>query len=757
MIQAFVAKEEAALKSIAKAARGLCLDTVLRSKSGHIGLPLGAADVLTLLYFGVMNHDPKRPDWPSRDRFVLSAGHGSALLYVMLHLAGYAVSKEDLKAFRQLGSKTPGHPEWAVTPGVECTTGPLGQGIAMAVGMALAEAHLSERFATPDTAQGTEPRAGNTTRRSAFNNRTFALVGDGCLMEGVAQEAISLAGHLKLNRLIALYDDNKITIDGRTDITFSEDVTARFKASGWQVLEADGHDFGDLARVMDEALAHADGARGTAACPTLIVCRTIAGKGLERWEGNPKVHGNPHTADDVLAAKQAWGFKDPSETFNTTPELHEHCARLMVGRSRRAKEWFEGLSDLLASLPGDRAQELCRRFPSLKSNLPFSGTDTEQGAFRFRDDELALARGEAATRVFSGRALQAAFSSRPELIGGSADLAGSNNTTLEGSSFVKPGHYGGHNIHFGVREHAMAALSNGLALYGGFRPFCATFAVFSDYMRPAIRLAALMRLPTIFILTHDSYAVGEDGPTHQPIEHAAALRAIPGLRVLRPADGLETFAAWESLLGEPSGPVALLLTRQNVADCDGILAEQGLTTRPFHEVVRAMSLGALPLRPALASWGDTAVIKGSHAAAHVASQKTVRICLLASGSEVADALRTATLLEEASQHSAAPNGERVAIEARVVSVPDPKALAANPEFLNVVAPEDHALVAIEAGVSLSFSPIVGRRGLVIGLDRFGESAPASVLKTHFDLSPHSLCARILAWQGLHDTRPKAAT
>jgi transketolase len=675
MFRSFVEKELTSLQTIAKTVRGLCMDTVLQSNSGHIGLPLGGAEIMTLLYFGVLKHDPQDPKWIDRDRFILSAGHGSALLYTSLHLSGYDLGMDELKRFRQLGSKTPGHPEYGHTSGVECTTGPLGQGIAMAVGMALAEAHL--RNSGPE------------------GHFTYALVGDGCLMEGVSYEAMSLAGHLGLNRLIALYDDNSITIDGKTDIAFSENVTERCKASGWNVLHADGHDFLSLARALDEAhrLAAPD-TKLESQRPTIIICKTIAGKGLSRWQGQPKVHGNPHTADDVAEAKRSIGL-DPNQSFFVPNEVTATCQRLVKERAR--------------------------------ANTTKKTSQPEAPRFQFSPSQLAAAKGAGATRAFSGAALKALFETHHNLMGGSADLAGSNNTTLAQSGFISRGNFSGNNIHFGVREHAMAAISNGLALHGGIRPYCATFAVFSDYMRPAIRLAAIMKLGTVFILTHDSYAVGEDGPTHQPIEHAAALRAIPGLRVLRPADGLETFAAWQAAITNTDQPTALLLTRQKVDDIDDILKNQGLPPRSFSDIARAAQDGGM-------------IIRESKVAS--SSQKLIKVTLLASGSEVADTLKAAALLESNARGLLDANGNPVTLAVRVSSVMGIKELLRNQQLLNVIAPPTDSLFAVEAGSPDSFAAAVGRSGHVFGIDRFGESAPAEVLKAYFKLTPEDIAARV---------------
>lgn len=714
MFSQFVEAEEAPLKAIAAAVRGLCLDAVLQSQSGHIGLPLGAAEIGTLLYFGVMDHNPDDPGWIDRDRFVLSAGHGSALQYALLNLCGYGVTRDDLIHFRQLGSPAAGHPEYGLAPGVECTTGPLGQGFAMAVGMALGEAHLSSRFKVP------------VTHEAPIDHRTFVLAGDGCLMEGVSYEAASLAGHLGLNRLIVLYDDNRITIDGHTDISFSENVPDRFRAMGWNVFHAEGNNFKSLGSALDQAYEQTKKPHGQAG-PSLIVCRTVPGKVLARWENNPKVHGNPHTAEDVRAAKETLGLP-PDQHFFVLPATQEHAQRLMQQRRARHGRWTHSLSTLTSRLGDEAAAEWKSRFgPAIEHS--------------FNPEQLENSKTAAATRQSSGMALQFAAEDVCTLIGGSADLAGSNASTLKNSEFIAREDYSGRNIHFGVREHAMGAITNGLALHGGLRPYCATFAVFSDYMRPAIRLAALMGIPSLFIFTHDSYAVGEDGPTHQPIEHAASLRAVPQLQVLRPADGPETFAAWQCALNTHAGPTALLLTRQKTENLDALLETHGLPARSWENILRGFKAGAYLLK--------------DHSRSDARHLPTQKITLVTSGSETADALRAAFTLESLVLESLSPDSpEASRLSVRVVSAPAVATLLNTPEVLHHLLPLDQKIIAIEAGCSQGMAGVVGRDGYVLGLNRFGESAPYAILKEHFGYTPDALVERILSALGVRQ-KPEA--
>lgn len=704
MLAQFVKEHRTDLENVARAVRCLGMDAVLKAKSGHVGLPLGGAEMGTLLYFAAMNHAPAQPHWADRDRFVLSAGHGSMLQYALLHLAGYDLPLDDIVHFRQLGSKTPGHPEFGHTAGVECTTGPLGQGIANAVGMALAERMLAARL--------------NSPARAMVDHRTYVILGDGCMMEGVSGEACSLAGHLKLNRLIALYDANNITIDGTVDISFTENVKARYLAYGWNVLEADGNSFESLATALDVAHAHAAQGNGRTG-PTLIVCKGVAGKGSPKWEGKPKIHGNPMSAEDVVEAKKHLGVENVSP-FHVPEEWRASARRLVGFRVQKAARWHEDFEKALAT-DSEFAQRWQAHFD------PASAVDA------LPDAAWALAQGKAATRQSGGKALVAFAQADSRLVGGSADLAGSNATTLPGSTFIHAEDFSGRNIHFGVREHGMGAIINGMALHGGLRPYCATFTVFSDYMRPPIRLAALMNIPSLFILTHDSFAVGEDGPTHQPVEHAASLRAIPNLQVFRPADTLETFAAWEAAMATRTHPTALLLTRQDVPDLDAELAGLGQPPRARADVQNAMQQGAYLLKD----------FDGARAA-----QKLV---LIASGSEVSAALGAARLIE--SQTFETLSGEKLNVTVRVVSAPAPQCLAANPVTLNRLVPKDVPAVAIEAGSGLGWGDIVGRDGAVFAMPGFGASAPAETLTAHFGFTPAALAARAAIYLRV---RPKEA-
>ncbi|WP_186644623.1 transketolase [Fluviispira vulneris] len=693
MFTQFVSEHKNDLENTALAVRLLGMDAVLKAKSGHVGLPLGGAELGTFLYFAVMNHSAKQPQWIDRDRFVLSAGHGSMLQYALLHLAQYDLSKEDLMNFRQLGSKTPGHPEYGHTAGVECTTGPLGQGISNAVGMALAERMLAARF--------------NDSNHSVIDHKTYVIAGDGCLMEGVSAEACSLAGHLKLNRLIVLYDANNITIDGTIDIAFSENVGKRYEAYGWNILEADGNDFVSLAKAMDKAHHFASMPNGESG-PTLIICKGIPGKGSPKWEGKPKIHGNPMSAEDVIDAKKHLGVTH-TEPFYVPNACLESAYKLANIRGQKAKKWselFDGVKIHWEKTQPEKAK--------LWQNLFESETYNEM-----RKESFAQAKGKMATRTASGKALIELAQENPGLVGGSADLAGSNLTTLPNSTFINAKDFSGRNIHFGVREHGMAAICNGITLHGGLRAYCATFAVFSDYMRPAIRLAALMKIPTLFILTHDSYAVGEDGPTHQPIEHAAALRAIPELNVYRPADILETYAAWESAVLCENKPSALLLTRQDLEDLDTLLPAQ----RSKEVVKEGLSKGAYLLK-------EFSVEENSQ-----------KIVLIASGSEVSIALTASQLLESKAVENTA--GEKVKLSVRVVSSQCPQVLVENPLTLNKLVPKEIPIYAIEAGSPQSWGEIVGRNGAIFSLKTFGSSAPASVLAKHFGFTPEAFCSFVL--------------
>lgn len=687
----FVREHLTDLQNIALGVRLLSMDAVLKARSGHIGLPLGGAEMGTLLYFGVMNFLPQNPKWIDRDRFVLSAGHGSMLQYSLLHLAEFDVSLEDIKQFRQWGSNTPGHPEYGHTAGVECTTGPLGQGLANAVGFALAERMLAARF--PDSSSTENP----------IDHRTFVIAGDGCLMEGVSAEASSLAGHLKLNRLIVLYDDNNITIDGKTDISFSENVALRYQSYGWNVVFADGNDFISLAQALDQALSFSDQPVNTTG-PTLVVCRTVPGKALKMWEGQPKVHGNPMSEQDIVQAKKDLGLADTTPFF-VPSACYAAAKKLLPFRTLKGHRWQEEL------LPKTKANWQKSQPEMLELWHRHFESNTKSFVISQESWEKAAQIQKVSTRVSSGQGLQHLAAQDPTLVGGSADLAGSNQTTIPGSSFVSAQDFSGRNIHFGVREHAMGAIANGLTLHGGLRGYCATFAVFSDYMRPAIRLAALMKVPTLFILTHDSYAVGEDGPTHQPIEHVAALRTIPQLQVLRPADGLETLAAWE-VAHATTLPTALLLTRQDLPSLDSFVQ----TPRLISQIRTGLVQGAYVVQ----DWGVSSLRR--------------KMVLVASGSEVSLLLQAAQLL--------ALRG----VDVRVVSVPAVMALLKDSILCRTLLPEGVPVVACEAGVSLGWGRLLPESARVVSLESYGASAPYTVLAEHFGFTPQHIekvCCNVL--------------
>ncbi len=645
--------------------RTLAMDAVQKANSGHPGMPLGMADAAYVLWTRFLKHNPADPAWPDRDRFVLSAGHGSMLLYSLLHLTGYDLPLEQLQQFRQWGSLTPGHPEHGETPGVETTAGPLGQGFAVGVGMALAERMLAATFNRP----GLE----------IVNHYTYAIVSDGDLMEGISHEAASLAGHLGLGRLIYLYDDNHITIEGDTALAFSEDVRKRFTAYGWHVQAVDGHDRAAVARALGRARAETDR-------PSLILCRTHIGYGSPHKQDTAQAHGEPLGADEVRLTKEALGW--PPDAQFLIPDRALAHFRTARDRGSQAQSQWEALLARYAREYPDLAAEWKRR---MAGELP---AGWEEALPTFQAEEGAIA-----TRVAGGKIMAALARVLPELVGGSADLHPSTKTYLSAYPAVGKGEYGGRNLHFGIREHAMGGILNGLALHGGFRPYGSTFLVFSDYMRPSIRLAAMMCLPVIYIFTHDSIFVGEDGPTHQPVEHTASLRAIPGLTVLRPADARETVGAWHFIAGYRAGPVALLLSRQNLA----ILAE----TDP------------------------AAVGRGAYV---VADAPNPQLQLMASGSEVAVALEAGKLL--------AAEG----IAARVISMPSWERFDAQPQDYrdSVLLPGVTARVAVEAAVSLGWERYVGDGGEIVALNRFGASAPYKVLAEKFGFTAQAVAARARA-------------
>ncbi|MGC8856318.1 MAG: transketolase [Anaerolineae bacterium] len=642
--------------------RFLSADAVQQANSGHPGLPMGAAALAFTVWTRHLRHNPRNPRWPGRDRFILSGGHGSMLLYSLLHLTGYDLPLEELQNFRQWGSRTPGHPEYGLTPGVEMTTGPLGQGFATGVGMAIAEAHLAATFNRPD--------------HPIIDSYIYAIVTDGDLMEGVASEAASLAGHLQLGKLIYLYDDNHISIDGSTDLAFTEDRARRFEAYGWQVLRVDD---GNDVVAIDAAIEQAK----TDPRPSLILCRTIIGYGAPTRQGTSKAHGEPLGEAELNAAKQALGW--PLEPRFYIPDDVLAFYRQAVERGAALEAaWQERLESYRRAYP-DLAAELERR---LHGEFP-AGWQEALPAFP------ADAKGMA-TRAALGKVLNALATRLPELIGGSADLTPSNNTRFEGATDFQKENYPGRYLHFGVREHAMGAALNGMALFGGLIPYGGTFLVFSDYMRPAIRIAALSHIPSIFVFTHDSIGLGEDGPTHQPVEHLASLRAIPNLTVIRPADANETVQAWRVALENRKGPTALALTRQPV--------------------------------PTLEATAQAQVWRGAYVLRDFGAP--IQVILLASGSEVA-------LIYAAAERLAAEG-----IRARVVSFPswelfEQQDLAYRQ---SVLLPDVRARIAVEAGVGQGWERYVGLNGRILSLERFGASAPYQVLYQKFGFTVENIMA-----------------
>jgi transketolase len=633
--------------------RFLSVDAVQQANSGHPGLPMGAAAMAYTIWTRHLRHNPRNPAWPDRDRFVLSGGHGSALLYSLLHLTGYDLPLEELKRFRQWGSLTPGHPEVHLTPGVETTTGPLGQGFANGVGFAIAEAHLAAEYNQPG--------------HEVIHHTVFAIVTDGDLMEGVSSEAASLAGHLRLGKLIYLYDDNRISIDGSTDLAFTEDRGARFAAYGWQVLHvADGNDVEAIDAAVVQAKADPR--------PSLIVCRTHIGFGLPTRQDTAKAHGEPPGDEELNGAKDKLGW--PKEPRFYIPENVLAHFRQAIGQGAKLEaEWNDRLSDYQRAFP-EKAAELQRR---LKGELP-DGWETALPVFPADPKGIA-------TRAASGKVINALAPGMPELMGGSADLAPSNNTWLQNLPAFQKDTPAGRNFHFGVREHGMGAITNGIALHGGVIPYCASFLVFTDYARPAIRLSALSHIPVVWVFTHDSVGLGEDGPTHQPIEHLAALRAIPDLVVIRPADANETVEAWKVALLRRDGPTLLALSRQTLPVLD----------RSIFTPASELNCGAY----VLADIGDN----------------DPELILMASGSEVA-------LIVAA--------GERLAAEGvnvRLVSFPSWELFASeSPEYRESVLPPEVPLrIAVEAGVPQGWERWVGERGAIIALNRYGASAPGKTI------------------------------
>ncbi len=649
-------------KIIANTIRGLSVDGVAAANSGHPGMPLGMADVCAVLWSEHMNFNPKNPKWLNRDRFILSAGHGSMLIYSLLHLYGYDLSMDDLKAFRQWGSKTPGHPENFVTAGVETTTGPLGQGVANAVGFALAEASLAARYNREDS--------------EIIDHYTYVVAGDGCLQEGISHEACSFAGHNKLGKLIMLYDSNNITIDGPTHISFTEDTRKRFEAYGWQVLEIDGHDYDQINAAIAEA-------KKEKSKPSIIICKTIIGFGSPNRAGTSKAHGEPFPAEEIELMKEKLGLpKDKS--FFVPDEISDLRAKTQEKGENLENKWNE-LWENYKNKNQEAAKELDN---SIKGEISKEALDIPQFG-----SEKAIA-----TRSASGTVLNHIAKYIPQLMGGSADLTPSNNTLPAGEESFSPENPKGRYIRYGVREHGMAAIMNGMALHGGVLPYSGTFFVFSDYMRPAMRMSALMEQQVVYVLTHDSIGLGEDGPTHQPEAHLWAYRMIPNMTVIRPMDANETAEAWKSALKNKKGPTCLVLTRQNLPVYD----RAGLGWAKSEEAQ-----------------------KGGYV---LCEDKDFEAIIIATGSEVELAVEAKAKLNEQG------------VKVRIVSMPSTNIFdEQSQEYKESVLPKNILKrVAVEAGVTLGWYKYVGLEGRVIGLDRFGASAPYKTLYKEFGITTDAI-------------------
>ncbi|KPM25423.1 transketolase [Citromicrobium sp. RCC1885] len=649
---------------MANAIRALSMDAVQKAQSGHPGMPMGMADVATVLWSNYLKYDSAAPHWADRDRFVLSAGHGSMLIYSLLHLSGYAhPTMEEIENFRQLGSPTAGHPENFLLPGVECTTGPLGQGLAMAVGMAMAERHLNAEF-------GDE----------LVDHRTWVIAGDGCLMEGINHEAIGLAGHLNLSRLVVFWDDNQITIDGSTDLSTSENVRARFEATGWFVNSCDGHDYADIARAIDEAME--------AGRPALIACRTMIGRGAPNKQGTAATHGAPLGAEEVAAAREELNWQ--AAPFEIPDQVRQEWRSAGSRGHEIRSEWGTRLDN------SERKGEFQRR---MAGDLP-EGFDLSEFI-----TGLIREPAKVATRKASENALAVINSKLPETIGGSADLTGSNNTKTAGQEIFSADDRSGRYVYYGIREFGMSAAMNGMALHGGVIPYGGTFLVFSDYCRPAIRLSALQEARVIYVMTHDSIGLGEDGPTHQPVEHLQSLRVIPNLLVMRPGDAVETAECWEIALQQKKRPTVLALSRQGLAQFRTEAAEENHSAR-----------GAYRIKDAEADR---------------------RVILIATGSEVGLALECAKDLEARG------------IGADVVSMPcselfDEQSPAYRDNILPNVGPEEILRVSIEAGTTFGWERYTMANGLRIGIDSFGTSAPAEDAFEKFGFTSEAIIRKVVA-------------
>ena len=646
-------------KEMANAIRALSMDAVQKANSGHPGAPMGMADMATVLFSNHLKFDPTDPRWPDRDRFVLSNGHASMLLYSLLYLTGYAdMTIDEIRNFRQLGSRTPGHPEYGHAAGVEMTTGPLGQGIATAVGMALAERLANARYGD-----------------SVVDHRTYVFAGDGCLMEGVSHEAISLAGHLKLSKLIVLFDDNSISIDGATDLTVSDNQLARFEASGWAVDRIDGHD----PEAIDAALTKAKANDR----PTMIACRTIIGFGAPNKQGSASTHGSPLGADEIAAARETLGWTAPPFEI---PQNILDAWRMTGHRGAAERAAWEGR---FGKLGAETRAEFER---TQAGTLPAAAA----AAINAHKQKLSADKPSWATRKSSQEALEVLTPAVPEMIGGSADLTGSNNTKTKATDPVATGDFAGRYVYYGVREHGMAAAMNGLALHGGFIPYAGTFLTFTDYCRPSIRLAALMEQRVVYVMTHDSIGLGEDGPTHQPVEHVAALRAMPNVNVFRPADAVETAECWQLAVENDHGPSVLALTRQNLP-----------TLRKTHTDENLCAKGAYEISPA---------------------NGKAKVNLLATGSEVSLAVEAQKLLQDQG------------IPTRVVSIPSMELLAKQDAATIERVLGDGVRIGVEAMVRFGWDRWLGTKGDFIGMNSFGASAPIKDLYKHFGITAEAIVA-----------------
>jgi len=647
--------------------RTLSMDAVQKANSGHPGAPMGLAPAAYVLWTRVMKHNPENPGWLDRDRFILSAGHASMLLYSVLYLSGYALSLDDIKNFRQWNSKTPGHPEFGHTPGVETTTGPLGQGFANAVGMAMAERHLAARF--------------NRSGHEIVDHYTYMICGDGDMMEGISSEAASLAGHLGLGKLICIYDDNKISIEGSTKITFTEDVALRFKAYQWHILNVDdGNDIGAIYNALQAAKAQTER-------PSLIVMRTHIAYGSPNKQDTADAHGAPLGEEEVRLTKKALGIPE-NDVFHVPDAVLKHFRQCLETGRKAEAEWQETFQTYSKTYP-----EMTEKWVDAMSGFLTNGWDEDIPDFQVAD-------GPIATRAASGKVLNAIAPKLPTLIGGSADLAPSNKTYLTASHEFQKDAYDGRNIRFGVREHAMGGIMSGMFLHHGLRPYGGTFLVFADYLRPALRAAAIMKIPVIYIFTHDSIAVGEDGPTHQPVEHLASLRAIPGITVIRPADASETAKAWRQAIKTTTGPVALILSRQKLPVLAPNPSNDGLEN-------------------------------GAYVLADCDGKPD--IILIGTGSEVHVILEAKSRLQEKG------------VAARVVSMPSWELFENMSQKYKdrVLLPDVPVRLAVEAGSPIGWCKYVGNNGAVIGISRFGASAPGGVMMEKYGFTPDHVVEKAL--------------